>query len=130
MIQVFNHPPNLLKTCDNICKLKICYTSICEPTTPSTWWAKKETRGNYTMCFSHDCKGFSISISCTNSCWNKCNSVFKVDMITLAFDTISPKNESWSFFVMGSTCALTRFKYKYAYNKKGHTILISYSTKI
>ncbi len=95
--------------------------SICEPTTPNTWWPKKETCGNYTMCFSHHC---------TNSCWNKCNSFFKVDMITLAFDTISPKNELSSIFVMGSTCALTRFKYKYVYNKRGHTILISYSTKI
>jgi hypothetical protein len=35
-----------------------------------------------------------------------------------------------SFFVMGSNCALTRFKYKYVYNKRGHTILMLYSTKI
>ncbi len=98
--------------------LKICSISIYDPTMSSIWWVRNETWGNWTTCFAHQIKGFSISIGCTTNRWYNCNSLFKVDMITSSFDRICPKNKSSPSITIGwyIIVALTGFKWKNTYN--------------
>ncbi len=74
--------------------LKIHYILICDLKPPSIWQ-------NYTSCFAHQIKGFSISIGRIISHQYNCNSFFNVYMIASSFEIIYPKNRSSSSTIVG-----------------------------
>lgn len=81
--------------------------------------------------FAHQIKGFSIFVNHTTNHQYKSQLIlqlFNMDMIVSSFDTICLKNKSSSSIIINSTTSLIGFKWKKTYNKKGHTILISYSS--